>query len=461
MNGGNSVEKRNSNTKNLTWWKLSLVGIGAIIGTGFFLGSSIAIKQSGPSALFAFLFAAIGTYIVFDSLARMTADHPEKGSFRSYAKKAFGRWAGFSNGWVYWSSELLIMGSQLTALGIFSRFWFPDTPLWLFATIYGVLGIIVILTGISGFERFENIFAVIKVAAILMFIIIAGAAIFGLLDGNRPDRSFTASYQGLFPNGLLGFWTAMIYAFYAFGGIEIMGIMANDLKNPKQAPKAGSFMLVTLATVYVVSLLMAIYLVPWDQFTVDESPFIIALKSYDITFIPHVFNGALIIAGFSTMVASLYAITTILYTLASDGDAPKFFSKTGKRDIPFRALGLTIIGLILSIVVSLFLPDNIYEYFTTAAGLMLLYTWLFILLSYKKLMQLNAGGNMKQVLGLVLIIIGISGTLFDNSSRPGFFISLGFLLLIAIVTISMRNKWKNQPPEKSPPNSLFKNNKDN
>ncbi|MRH43744.1 amino acid permease [Aquibacillus halophilus] len=446
----------NPKTKNLTWWKLSLVGIGAIIGTGFFLGSSIAIKQAGPSALIAFLLAAVGTYIVFDSLAKMTAEHPEKGSFRSYAKKAFGKWAGFSNGWVYWSSELLIMGSQLTALGIFSRYWFPNTPLWLFAAIYGVLGIIVILTGISGFERFENIFAVVKVAAILMFIIIAGAAIFGWLDGNRPDRSFTVSYEGLFPNGYMGFWTAMIYAFYAFGGIEVMGIMANDLKDPKQAPKSGSIMIMTLAVIYVTSLLMAIYLVPWDQFTANESPFIIALENYHLAFVPHVFNGALIIAGFSTMVASLYAITTILYSLACDGDAPKFFNKTGKRNIPFRALGLTIIALIISIVISLLLPEKIYEYFTTAAGLMLLYTWLFILFSYKKLVRLKLMGNSKQIVGLILVLLAISGTMFDKASRPGFFVSMGFIAIIAIVTLFMRNKWKHQPPEKPAPNTLFK-----
>ncbi|WP_222599475.1 amino acid permease [Aquibacillus kalidii] len=451
--------KGGASTKNLSWWQLSLVGIGAIIGTGFFLGSSIAIKTGGPSAIFAFLLAALGTYVVFDSLARMTANHPVKGSFRSYAKQAFGKWAGFSNGWVYWSSELLIMGSQLTALGIFTKFWFPNTPLWIFASVYGVLGILIILTGISGFEKMENIFAVIKVAAIFMFIIIAGVAIFGFLDGEKPNNSITYSYEGLFPHGIMGFWTAMIYAFYAFGGIEVMGIMANDLKDPKQAPKSGSVMLVMLATIYVVSLLMSIYLVPWDNFTTDESPFIIALDKYNLSFVPHVFNGALIIGGFSTMVASLYAITTMIVTLAKDGDAPKFFSKVGKSNIPFRALGLTVTGLIFSIVVSILLPDKIYEYFTTAAGLMLLYTWLFILLTYRKMHQTSFFQKMKLYTGLLLIIIAVSGTWFDGSSRPGFLVSLGFIILIGIVTLSKRKKWKNEPPKKGQPTSLFEKGK--
>ncbi|WP_026571467.1 MULTISPECIES: amino acid permease [Sediminibacillus] len=437
------MKKQGKSQKKIRWWQLSMIGIGCIIGTGYFLGSSIAIRQTGPSVLFAFILAAAGTYVVFDALARMTAEHPAEGSFRSYAKKAYGHWAGFSNGWVYWSSEMLIMGSQLTALGIFSQFWFPKMPLWILASIFGLLGLIVILTGVSGFERFENIFAVVKVAAILMFIIIAILAVSGMLNGQKEAPSFAFGFQELFPNGLVGFWTALIFAFYAFGGIEVMGIMANELKEPREAPKSGKIMLLSLTVIYIASLWLALHLVAWNKFSTDESPFILALDKYHIAFVPHVFNGALIIAGFSTMVASLYAITTIIVSLAKDGDAPKLFTKkTGKREIPFRALSLTTSGLILSIIVSLLLPEKIYEYFTTAAGLMLLYTWLFILFSYKKVMNPSGMQMAKRYIGLLLILLAVSGTLFDKSSRPGFFISLGFLILIGLITLSMKKKWE-------------------
>ncbi|HEY0827471.1 MAG TPA: GerAB/ArcD/ProY family transporter, partial [Bacilli bacterium] len=129
--------------KKLRWWQLSLLGVACTIGTGFFLGSGIALKIGGPSAIISFILAAFGTYFVFDVLSRMTVDDPQKGSFRSYAKKAFGRWAGFSSGWVYWCSELLISGSQMTALAIFSRFWFPDIPMWVFSTGYALAGLTV------------------------------------------------------------------------------------------------------------------------------------------------------------------------------------------------------------------------------------------------------------------------------------------------------------------------------
>ncbi len=118
------MSKSSSETSDMKWWQLSLFGIGCTIGTGFFLGSSIAIKMTGPAILIAFIIAAMGTYLVFDGLAKMTVKDPQPGGFRTYAKQAFGRWAGFSSGWVYWTSEVLIMGSQMTALSIFSRFWF-------------------------------------------------------------------------------------------------------------------------------------------------------------------------------------------------------------------------------------------------------------------------------------------------------------------------------------------------
>lgn len=182
--------------QQLPWWQLSLLGVACTVGTGFFLGSNI-------------------------QLARMTAEHTLEGSFRSYAQKAYGRWAGFSSGWVYWSSELLIMGSQLAALSLFTRFWLSSLPMWCFAAGYGALGLLVIIWGTKGFERLENTLAVMKMAAILMFLVIAGL------------------------------WSALIFSFYAFDGIEVIGLLTTRLKKPKDAPKAGKVMLAALTVLYI------------------------------------------------------------------------------------------------------------------------------------------------------------------------------------------------------------------
>lgn len=421
--------------KKIKWWQLSLFGVGCTIGTGFFLGSSIAIRTAGPSVLILFIIAAIGTYFVYDGLAKLTAKNPEKGAFRTYAKKAYGKWAGFSIGWIYWSAEMLIMGSQLTALSIFTKFWFPDIPLWVFASVYGVLGLGVLLVGTNGINKLENVFAVIKIAAILMFIVIAVLAVTGAIDGTRDPQIPSDFY----PKGILGLWSALIFAYYAFGGIEVMGLMATQLKDKSEAPKAGKVMLLLLTIIYLGSIGLAVMLVSWKVFTGEESTFVVALDSYNIPLVADIFNGALIIGGFSTMVAALYGVTSILVNLSEDGDAPKVFSKKGKLKIPLPAFILSACGLITSIIFSLLMPDSIYEYITTGAGLMLLYNWLFILLSANRLLKPGFVGKMKYYLGILFILLAVSGTLFSKEIRPGFFISLGFVLIIGIFAF-IKNK---------------------
>ncbi|NHN32868.1 amino acid permease [Paenibacillus agricola] len=432
--------------KKLAWWQLSLLGVACTIGTGFFLGSHLAIEIGGPAVVFAYAIAAFGAYLVFDKLAQMTADHPMDGSFRSYAKKAYGRWAGFSSGWVYWSSELLIMGSQLTALSLFSRFWFPQIPMWCFAAGYGILGLLVIIIGTKGFERMENIFAVTKIAAIFMFIVIALLILFNVIT--TTDHG-PAVPQDWLPTGVTGLWAALIFAFYGYGGLEVMGLMAIRLKKPSDAPKAGKIMLLLLAIVYVSSIGLVLLLEPWTSYVAKESPFVVSLADYKLPFVPHFFNAALIIAGFSTMTASLFAVTTMLVTLANDCDAPSIFAanKNNEKKKPLSAFGLTALGLGASVLFALLMPESVYEYVTTAASLMLLYNWLFILMTSGRLLKLTIWGKIKKYLGIGLVALAVAGTLFHSVSRPGFYISLGFIAVIALLTLIMSRVWKKQDKE--------------
>lgn len=439
--------------KKLKWWQLSLLGVAGTIGTGYFLGSSLAISIGGPAVLLAYILAALGTYVVFDALARMTADHPEQGSFRSYAKKAFGSWAGFASGWFYWFSELLIMGSQLTALSIFSRFWFPSVPLWIFAAGFGIVGLCIVFFGNKGFDRVENVLAIIKIAAIIMFLVLAIALLAGWIGGTKYEHKVPLDMAAIFPKGGIGLWSAFLFAFYAYGGIEVLGIMSYRLQKPEDAPKAGKVMLIALSTVYVVSIGLALIMVPLNAFNPKESPFVLALSSDHLAFVPHLFNGVLIVAGFSTMTASLYAVTSMIITLAQEGDAPQLFSRKWKTKYPLFALSLIGCGLVGTIIMSLLLPGKVYEYITTAAGLMLLYNWSFILLSSGKLLKSGKFDVIKRWIGLLLITAAVTGTLFHALSRPGFYISLLLVSLIAISDVIVQRIRKKNPASQTSSNA--------
>jgi L-asparagine transporter-like permease len=420
--------------RTMKWWHLSLLGVACTIGTGYFLGSGIGIRLTGPSILLSFLWAATATYIAFDALARMTAAEPMEGSFRSYAKKAFGSWAGFSSGWIYWSAEVLITGSQMTALSLFSRFWFPNIPLWVFAAGYSSLALAVILSGTKGFERVEHIMAALKIIAIGLFLVLASGALLGWFDAAKEPQSVGQAFATPFPGGFTGWWSSLIYAFYSFGGIEVMGLMAMRLRRPKEAPKAGKVMLIGLTALYLFSLLLAVWLMSWQNVPEKKSPFVSSLANFHLPFVPHVFNGAFILAGFSTMIASLFAVTNIMVTLAKDKDAPPLFKKTvWKRPLP--AIGFTTAGMVMSIVFSFAMPHSVYEYFTTAAGLMLLSNWLFILMSAGKILELSTWGQVKRWIGFFLIAAAMIGTVSHATSRPGLWISLSFLLFIGLITL--------------------------
>ncbi|WP_200416159.1 amino acid permease [Virgibacillus salexigens] len=422
------------NKGQMKWWQLSLLGIGCTIGTGFFLGSSIAIQSGGNAVLIAFLLAAIGTYIVYDALAKLSVNDPDKGSFRSYAKKAFGRWAGFSNGWIYCLSEVLIMGSQLIALGIFTQFWFPELPLWMLAAIYGGLGLLVLLAGMQGFEKIENGFGIVKLAAILIFIFLSIILLIRGLNGNSSGTMpYLMDGQHFFTQGITGIWQALLYAVYAFGGIEVMGLVVIDLKDPRTAPKAGKVMLILLTVIYLISIALVLALVPWTMVNPDESPFITALELYQLPLIIDLFTGILIVAGFSTMVAALYAVITLVTSLAEDKDAPAILAKQGKFKVPMPAFLFTAAVLFFSIIIALLLPEKIFEYMTTAAGLMLIYNWLFILAAFTKLENTSSWEKGKVLLGALLIVITVAGTTMQQTSRLGFYVSLLFLAIIGTV----------------------------
>ncbi|MFG1732731.1 amino acid permease [Paenibacillus sp. 843] len=433
-----------SNKGSLKWWQLSLLGIGCTIGTGYFLGSGIGIKLTGPSMVLSFLIAAIGTYIVFHFLAKMTTADPQEGSFCYYAGKAFGRWARFGSAWNYWSTKILIMGSQLTALSILTKFWFPDIPLWIFAAIYAVLSIAVVLLGTKGFDKVENVLAVIKTAAILMFILLSTAALMGWIRGGSDGRpGFPDSIGQVFPGGFPAFWSSLLYAFYAYGGVETIGLMSMQLKNKKDAPKSGKVMLIGLTVIYMISIGLAVFMVSYKLLSEKESPFVTALSSYPLTFFPHVFNGAIIMAGFSTMSASLFAVVNLLVTMAKDGDAPIIFTKKLEkfRKLPLPSLVLAAVGLSASIVTALLLPGKIYEYITTAAGILQMYNWSFIIISAYKILKVRMWDIILGGIGIILLLGAVTGTIMEKSIRPGFFVSLILAALVAIVTLIMVKIW--------------------
>lgn len=221
----------------ITWHQLTLIGIGSVIGAGFFLGTGLSISIMGPSVLIGYFIAGTAAFLAFAALSEMTVSDPQEGSFRVYAKKALGHGGGFVCGWMYWTAGVLIMSSEVTALSTFSRYWFHHVPLWIFAAIYSCLGLGINLLGVKDFGKIESLFAIVKSSTLVIFILFGLITVFGWLPASYfvhpPEGGIFTHNSSWFPHGFKGFWTGILFVFFSFGGIAVVGIASNELEKKK------------------------------------------------------------------------------------------------------------------------------------------------------------------------------------------------------------------------------------
>lgn len=435
--------KQGAAHNRMDWWDLSLIGIGAVIGAGFFLGTALSIQRTGLSLLFAYIIGGLIAYKVFSSLAEMSTRDPQEGSFRVYARKAFGPHMGFTSGWMYWLAGVLIMSTEVAALAIFSQFWFPTVPLWVFAASYSALALAINLLGVNDFGKIESLFGVVKISALLIFILFGILLALGIINLSHAPGSNLFDFTQWFPAGLTGLWSALIFVLFSYGGIEVMGILSHELKQHKDIGKSGKVMLSSLTVVYATALLLIFTMVPWHKVSTAESPFVTALSSFGFGFADSLLNVIIISAAFSTMVGALFGVTNVLVSLADDLDAPLLLAWRNNRGVPVPALLLTGMGLVFAIVMSFLLPNTVYEYLATAAGVMLILNWIIILMSNLKLSPHYASahpgitGNKPiqtflSYLTVLMIILTIAGATIHLSERIGVIFSLTMASLIFI-----------------------------
>ncbi|MGV8979872.1 amino acid permease [Clostridium sp.] len=450
-------EKKRSSEIGITWWQLSLIGIGSIVGAGFFLGTSVAISLTGPSVILAFILAGFISYIAFTALAEMKINDPETGSFRDYARKAFGDNIGFISGWIFWIAGVLIMSSEVTALSVFSRYWFPQIPLWAFSVLYSCLGLGINLLGVKDFGEIESLFAIVKITAIASFIIFGILFILGYASpkGSVPGASvISLSALNWFPKGIKGLWSSMIFALFPFAGVAVVGAASKELKQKESITKAINTLMLALMFLYITSIVMILKMVNWQQIQASKSPFITALSAFHVPYIGSIFNIIIVSAAFSTFVGALFAITNVLISLAKDHEAPKIAMRKNKRGVNVIALLIGTSGLVVTIILSFVLPDTLYEYLTTSAGVLLIVNWIIILASQIKNRKTYFKSNSKgkkfkmlfapysSYLGILLIILTLIGVTFNPTHRIGLFVSIGIIAIISLAstTVSIRNK---------------------
>jgi len=372
---------------------LTMIAIGGSIGTGLFVASGATVSQAGPGgALLSYALIGIMVYFLMTSLGELAAFMPVSGSFSTYGSRYVEEGFGFALGWNYWYNWAVTIAVDLVASQLVMNYWFPDTPGWIWSALF--LGLIFLLNYISvrGFGEAEYWFSLIKVVTVIIFIAVGVLMITGIMRGaetagwhnwaigDAPGAGGFASMIGV----------AMIVGF-SFQGTELIGVAAGESENPgKNIPRAVRQVFWRILLFYILAILVISLIIPYtdpnllrnEVGDISVSPFTLVFRNAGLLSAAAVMNAVILTAVLSAGNSGMYASTRMLFTLASEGKAPRIFAKLSKGGVPRNALYATTIVAALCFLSSMFGNQTVYLWLLNTSGMTGFIAWLGIAVSH-------------------------------------------------------------------------------
>jgi AAT family amino acid transporter len=354
--------------------QLTMMGLGSAIGAGLFLGSGAGVQAAGPAVLISYLVAGTLIILVMWALGEMAAANPNSGAFSVYAEKAMGRTAGATVGWLWWLQLVVVIAAEaLGAAGLLFTVW-PVVPVWALSLVFMALFTAINLAGVNNFGEFEFWFAILKVAAILMFLGIGTALLLGLLP-DAPSPGLGNITGDFAPAGLGGIATALFVVIFAFGGTEIVSVAAAETENPRHSVGlAIRTVLWRILVFYVGSVFVIAAVLPATSESLS-SPFAGVLDAARIPGAGTAITLVAVIALLSALNANLYGSSRMIYSLAHRGEAPRFLSKLNKARVPMVAVGVSVAFGFFAAVLELLFPEQILPALFQLVGSTCLMVW--------------------------------------------------------------------------------------
>jgi amino acid transporter, AAT family len=365
--------------------QIVMIGLGGAIGTGLFMGSGLAIGLAGPAVILSYVIAGFVALAMVFSLSEMAVVHPTAGSFGTYAETYLNPWAGFVVRYTYWLAQVIAIGGEAVAAGLYMGLWFPDVPVWMWALGFCAVLLYVNSRSVGNFGTLESWLALIKVTAIVFFIILGVAHIFGGGHVASAVHNLTGLPGGFLPKGLPGVWTAVIVGIFSFTGIELIAVTSGEARDPEQAiPAALRSMLLRLLVFYLLAVTLIVALAPWTATGVKvlaQSPFVSVFRDSGIAHAAGVMNFVVLSAALSSMNTNIYLCARMLFSLSRGAYAPRSLGTLSRRGAPVAAILVSGAGIVAAAAVSIFTPNAYVELFGVALFAAIL-VWMFILLSH-------------------------------------------------------------------------------
>ncbi|WP_031406486.1 amino acid permease [Geobacillus vulcani] len=426
---------------------ISLMSLGAAIGVGLFLGSASAIEMAGPAILLGYAVSGAIMFFIMRALGEMAVEHPVAGSFSRYAYQYLGPLAGYLTGWNYWFLWVVTCIAEITAVGIYMQFWFPDTPRWAWALAALVLMTFINFLAVKAYGEFEFWFALIKIVTIIAMIIIGlGMILFGIGNGGvATGISNLWKHGGFFPHGISGVLMSLQMVMFAYLGIEMIGVTAGEVKNPqKSLTKAINSVFWRILIFYVGALFVIMSIYPWNEIGEKGSPFVLTFEKIGIHAAAGIINFVVLTAALSSCNSGIFSTSRMLFNLAEQQEAPSAFGQLTKRGIPGAALIATALVMLVGVYLN-YVSEKVFQWVTSIATFGAIWTWAVILLSQLKFRkQLSAEQAQRLTFKLPLypyssyvslaFLIGVAALMaYFPDTRIALIIGPAWLLLLTAV----------------------------
>lgn len=420
--------------------QMTMIAIGGVIGAGLFVGSGAAVRQAGPAVLIAYAVVGGLVILVMRMLAEMAVAQPDTGSFSSYAARELGPWAGLSMGWLYAYHWCVVIGFEAVSGAAIAHRMLPSIPTWAAALVIMVGLMAVNFSRVESFGTFEYWFAMIKVAAIVAFLLVGLAAVFGTVPGtSAPGLSQLTGHGGFVPNGWLPVVQASLVVFFSFFGTEAITVAAGEARRPAEAVRAGMRSVVwRILIFYVGSMAVVVTLIPWDATAVTESPFVAVLRHLGIPYAGAAMDVVVLTAVLSCLNSGLYASSRMVYSLANRAEAPRALARTTPKGVPVPALLLASSVGLATVVANYFLPTTaVFDFLMDSSGSIAVVIYLGITVTQlrSRARTQREGGHDPAVrmwgfpylslAVLVLLVLIIGGMALDDGSRRSLVLTVG------------------------------------
>ncbi|HXB19363.1 MAG TPA: amino acid permease [Steroidobacteraceae bacterium] len=347
---------------------VAMITIGGIIGAGLFVGSSVAIKATGPAVIISYTLTGTLLLLVMRMLGEMAVEMPQVRSFTEFTRATLGNWAGFSVGWLYWYFWVTVIPVEAIAGAGIIRDWIP-LPEWVIGTALMVCMTAVNLMSARAYGEFEFWFSSIKVAAIISFIIVVGAHAFGFRSPSGPTFSNLTAYGGFAPLGWFAVLASVTTVIWSMMGAEVVTIAAAESPEPARAvARMTSTIISRILLFYVLSVFVITCAVPWTKVVPAQSPFTLALDEVHFPYASSFMAAVVLTAVLSCLNSCFYIASRVLFVLATRGDAPRWLVRTNARHVPARAVMLASLFGFAGVIAAILSREGVYVFLTNSSG---------------------------------------------------------------------------------------------